>query len=423
MVRDMAKKHPKEKTVKDNPLASAFDSFNATVSGLGSSYQEIKDRIQELNVQISEKNRQLEENFYEVNRLRLFFDSILNSMTDGVIVVDTSGKIVLFNRGAEKLTGFSGNDVLGQSYSKVFGRKVSQRFSPLFTLSQGETLFLEEKELPTKTGQSVPVRYSTSLVADSQKNTLGAVEVFSDLSRIKQLEGEMQRIKTQTALYQMARLMTHEIRNPLGGIRGYVDLIAESFDSEDSRHEMIDHVLKSIARLDEIVANFQLFTRPVKPNFENVNVNEFVEEVLEFFQKNHDLGKRSISIHPCIGTDTESCRARFDPILTEQAIMAVLDNAVKAMRLGGTIRVEVKQKTSVNKQSKELMTIAISDSGEGMTEEVLKDLFTPFFTTREKGLGLGLSLARNFISLQRGEIDVQSEKGMGTTVQIHLPIN
>lgn len=120
----------KKKNKNDTPLAEAFDSFNATVTGLGASYRELKNRIQELNIQISEKNKQLEENFYEVNRLRWFFDSILNSMTDGVIVVDTAGKVVLFNAGAEKMTGFSSEEVLGKAYTKVFGKRVSERFSP-----------------------------------------------------------------------------------------------------------------------------------------------------------------------------------------------------------------------------------------------------------------------------------------------------
>ena len=416
-------RNPRKKQNKHaSPLANAFDSFNASVEGLGSSYQELKERIQELNVQISEKNKKLEENFYAVNRLRWFFDSILNSMTDGVIVVDTSGKIVLFNGGAEKLTGFTSQDVLGKTYTQVFGNKVSERFSPLFTLTGGLPLLLEEKEIQTKSGKSVPVRYSTSLVSDSQNRTLGAVEVLSDLTRIKRLEKEMQQIKTQSALSQMACLMAHEIRNPLGGIRGYVDLIAESFKKDDPRKKMVDHILKSILRLDEIVANFQLFTRPVKPHFDEVDLSHFITDVLTFFEERAGLKEKSIQLAISMDKENRPIRVRIDPILLEQTLLAVLDNAVKAMKMGGVIRVELARDASLQKRGGNVVSIIIADSGEGMSKDVLQELFTPFFTTREKGLGLGLSLARNFISLQRGDIFVESEEGMGTTVTIVLPI-
>jgi len=411
----------KKKNKNDTPLAEAFDSFNATVTGLGASYRELKNRIQELNIQISEKNKQLEENFYEVNRLRWFFDSILNSMTDGVIVVDTAGKVVLFNAGAEKMTGFSSEEVLGKAYTKVFGKRVSERFSPLFTLKNGVSLLLEEKEIIAKSGKSVPVRYSTSLVADNQDRTLGAVEVLNDLTRIKVLEKEMLQIKTQSALSQMALLMAHEIRNPLGGIRGYVDLIAESMDEDDSRREMVNHILESISRLDEIVANFQLFTRPVKPNFVELDFIQFINEVLTFFEQRENLKEKSIQLNENFDALAQPVRVQIDPILMEQALMAVLDNALKAMNIGGVIRIEVCRKPSLKGYVRDQVLLLISDSGEGMSEDVLKNLFTPFFTTREKGLGLGLALARNFISIMRGDIQVESEKGIGTTVTFVLP--
>lgn len=415
------KQSSKKKKTTDHSLAEVFDSFNETMTGLGSSYHELKDRIQELNIQISEKNKQLEDNFYEVNRLRWFFDSILNSMTDGVIVVDTSGKVVLFNRGAENLTGFSGDEVLGKSYTHVFEKRVSERFSPLYTLTNGVPLNLEEKEIKTKSGKPVPVRYSTSLVSDSQDRTLGAVEVFSDLTRIKYLEKEMLQIKTQTALNQMARLMAHEIRNPLGGIRGYVDLIAESMEADDSKREMIDHILKSISRLDEIVANFQLYTRPVKPNFMEQDLKELISEVITFFKKDTNLKGKSIRIVMSSEPEDEIIRVRLDPMLMEQALMAVLDNAVKAMKLGGMIRVNIQKTTSLKRDRRERVTIGVTDSGEGMSEEVRKELFAPFFTTRENGLGLGLALAHNFIALHGGDIIVESELGIGSTVSFVLP--
>lgn len=404
-----------------DPLVHALDSFNTTISSLGTSYRDLKSRIEELNVQISEKNQQLEENFYKVNRLRWFFDSILNSMTNGVIVIDTSGKIVLFNRGAEKLTGYLQKEIIGESYKKIFGRKISERFTPLHTLAKGDALYLEEKELEIKSGASLQVRYSTSLVADSQDQILGAVEVFSDLTRIKRLENEMQQIQTQGALNQMAGLVAHEIRNPLGGIRGYVDLLEESMDKKDTRRKMTDQIIQSVNKLEETVSNFLLFTRPVEPCFKKMDVYRFVKDVCHYFEQSQTMKKNGIRLEQAGGSDIHSIQISMDPILMEQALLAILDNAFKAMKMGGTLNVEIENHKSSGDQKNNYIVIAVSDTGEGMTETVLNQIFTPFFTTRERGMGLGLSLSRNIISLHHGEIFVKSEKTMGTTVSIHLP--
>jgi len=409
----------KRKPNISNSLASAFDSFNTRVADLGESYRELKTQIEKLNLEISKKNQQLEDNFYEVNRLRLFFDSILNSMIDGVIVIDTSGTIVLFNKGAETLTGVSGKQVIGKHYSKLFDKRVSNRFSPLYTLSSGKALFLEEKEMHINNGKVIPVRYSTSLVQDSNNNILGAVEVFSDLTRIKHLEEEMQQIRTQTALNQMAVLVSHEIRNPLGGIRGYVDLIAESLDEDDPRKKMIDQIISSVTRLDEIVSKFQIYTRPVKPHFEKIEFIEFVKDVMDFFVKKHDLEERNIRV--IINVESKvPVYVKLDPILFEQVILAVLDNSLKAMKSGGTLRVGIGENTT-RLSGGTGVSLSISDSGTGMDTSVCKKAFTPFFTTREKGLGLGLALAKNFVNLHRGHITLESEKNIGTTVTIFLP--
>jgi len=419
----MSKRFSKKNNKINDPLVNALDSFNATLSDLGSSYQELMERIRELNTQISEKNQQLEENFYEANRLRRFLNAILNSIADGVVVIDTGGKIVLFNRSAENLTDFSGEEVIGKLYTKVFGKHVSERFSPLYTLTSGVSLLSEEKEIVTKSGKHLPVRYSTSLVTDSQERTLGAVEVFSDLTRIKELEKEMQVIKTQAALNQMVGLVAHEIRNPLGGIRGYVDLLAESMEENDPRRKMVDHIIESIVRLDEIVANFHFYTRPVEPHFVEMDLKTFLRDVLNFFEQKAHIESKSIRLVSNLGSEKEPVKLRIDPVLLEQAVLAVLDNGVKAMKNGGTLRVELQEEKSPGENTRENVSIIITDSGEGMSREVIEKLFTPFFTTRERGLGLGLSLAQNFVSLHRGNIFVDSEKGMGSTVTIVLPKN
>ena len=416
----MGKTEKKKQGSEKHSIVNAFDSFNNSVSELGMNYQQLTQNISALNLQITEKNRQLEENFYKVNQLRWFFDSILNSMTDGLIVIDPEGKIVLFNVGAQKLTGYTGDEVLGRPYREVFSKGFSERFSPLYTLKEGRALYLEEKQLQTKGERPVTVRFSTALVTEGDSQVLGALEVLSDLTRIKRLEKEVLQIKTQAALNQMASLVAHEVRNPLGGIRGYVDLIAESFAEDDPRREMVRHVNDSITRLDEIVANFNLYTRPVKPYFEETELRSYMRDVLGYFLSSELAQEKKIHFTDNVDDLIEPLMVTMDPILIEQAIMAVFTNAVKASEEGGTVHVTLQPRYAGKDPGSEYVALSVRDQGVGMSHEVLQKLFTPFFTTREKGLGLGLALAKNFVSLHHGDILIESELDAGTTVTLIL---
>ncbi len=405
-------------------IADAFDSFNSTLSGLGSSYQGLKDQINALNVQLSEKNEQLEENLQEVDRLRRFLDSILHNLTDAVIVINVQGEIVLFNGSAEKLTGYHKDEILGKSYLEVFGDTVSERFSPVYTLRNNKPLYLEEKEFKHKSGFKLPVRYSTSLVKDNVNQVVGAVEVISDLSRMKRWEAELQRIKTQTALNQMAGLVAHEIRTPLGGVIGYVDLLSESLKDNDESQDMLTQIIDSVKRLEKTVNNFQLYAQPVKPRYEKTDLIKYLNEIIEYFNSTNQLSQKNIQTIFKVEPENDVLVATIDPLLLEQALLAVLDNAMKALPEGGVIRIQVQQKRdSLIAQENRQLCIQISDNGIGMSDEVLDQLFTPFFTTREHGTGLGLALAKNFIKIHHGDIVIQSRPDQGTSVNILLSQN
>lgn len=404
------------------PLAQAFNSFNTVVSDLDSSYEDLKSSIKELNLKISEKNKFLERNFFEVNRIRCFFDSILNSMRDGVIVVDMQGRVVLLNESIKQMTGYSDSEVIGKLYKDVFGKNVSDRFSPLYTLTYSVPLSMEEKEFTAKSGKKIPIRYSTSIVRDSEDKMIGVVEVCNDLTKIKRLEIQMQKIKTQAVLNKMAGLVAHEIRNPLAGIKGCLDLLTESLNKSEEQSKKIQEIYSLIKKLDNIVVNFMTMSQPIKPNFLTTEVLDFIEKVLDYFCFEYNLKEKKISLDVSFPKDLHVLNLNIDPILIEQVLIIVLDNAVKAMNIGGNLQV----RTYVDHKSeddKEKVVIAISDSGCGMSGSVKKKIFNPFFTTRDKGMGLGLSLARNFIKFHDGDIFVESEEGIGTTVQIMLPKN
>jgi len=417
----MSKKDRKDKN-KTVPLAEAFNSFNTVVSDLDSSYEDLKSSIKELNLKISEKNKFLEKNFFEVNRVRCFFDSILNSMRDGVIVVDMQGRVVLLNQSIKQMTGYADSEVIGKQYKDIFGRNVSDRFSPLYTLTNNVPLNMEEKELTAKSGKKIPVRYSTSIVRDSEDEIIGVVEVCSDLTKIKRLEVQMQKSKTQAVLNKMAGLVAHEIRNPLAGIKGCLDLLIESWEQSDKQRKKINEIYSLIKKLDTIVVNFMVMARPIKPNIITTDLIDFLKKVLDYFYSEYELEEKKITLDVSYPDECNVIHLNIDPILIEQVLLMVLDNAVKAMKIGGNLQVSTDVHQKPEDQT-EKVVITVSDSGCGMSGEIKKKIFNPFFTSREKGMGLGLSLAKNFIKFHDGDIRVESEEGIGTTVHIILPKN
>ncbi|MBN1781644.1 PAS domain S-box protein [bacterium] len=408
----------KKKITPDFHFIEAFADFHSEMTDLETSYQALSNEIQTLNKSLSIKTGELETRLEKAHRLQQFLDSILNSITEGVIVIDSRERIVLFNRGAEILTEYSRDSVIGKKYMDMIGSRYTQRFSPGYTLKYGEALLHQEKEIITRSGQKVPVRFSTTPVYDQQGRLSGVVEVMTDLKRLKQLEAVMQRLKTQASLAHMAGLVAHEIRNPLGGLLGHVDLLMQS-QNPGEQQATLDAIKTSINQINHIVNRFQLFSKPVQPHFQSVDLNKFILDVIQIFKKNNQPDPDRILIEFRPVTSKPVPLWNIDPLLMEQVLLDIMDNAEKAIQDRGKIVIRLRKKSKPARDR--AMIISISDSGIGMDDAVLNQLFVPFFTTRARGMGLSLAVARNFVHFHRGEIDIKSEVGRGSTFSIKLP--
>jgi|GEM_PF-2078710 len=216
-------------------------------------------------------------------------------------------------------------------------------------------------------------------------------------------------------LSQMARAIADEIRNPLAGIAGTIsmlqDEVKDRFDTEKLR--TID---SCIERIDSFIEDLYLLTKPVRPSFISIELSAFVERVaLQYFK-----GK-NVAYH-FIGLD-EPVMTRADLVLLQHALTRLLDNAAEAVRAGGEIFISLFLNKPANGSAHQDVSIAIRDTGEGMDEESIKKLFTPFFTTKHEGRGLGLVIARNYVSFHGGTIRIESQRSVGTQVVIDLPVH
>jgi PAS domain S-box-containing protein len=392
-------------------FTESFASFNKITQKLHSAYKNLEEKFEDLNLKLEKTNRELRQSLAEKDRASNYLNNILESLTSGVVAINPKGEITLFNRAAEEILGYKTDEVLGRQYGGVMGSEVKEEMTLPFTLKSRRSHVNEEKEVLTKEGKKIPLGFSTSLLTDNDNNVLGAVEVFFDLSKLKQLEEEITRVRTLAALGEMAATVAHEVKNPLGGIRGFADLLDRDLEGKDPRKKSVQKILEGVETLDKIVLSLLNYTKPIKLDSHQIEFINFIDEVIKFFEI--DLVREKKRIHINRKFTEKMLLCRIDPEQFRQVMLNLLHNATQSMPHGGTIGVEV------NEEGKRAV-LKISDTGMGMSKATLEKLFTPFFTTKEHGTGLGLSTVKKIVEAHRGDIKVESELGKGTTVFVRL---
>ena len=234
----------------------------------------------------------------------------------------------------------------------------------------------------------------------------------------RELESQLNHAERLAALGQMVAGVSHEIRNPLGIIRSTAELLGRMPDSTEAQEKLSGVIIEESSRLDNIVTEFLDFARPQEPNFQECYLEEIINKNLQFLGPEFDKG--NISVRDNI--NGRSFRLRADPQLLYRAFLNIFMNAIQAMENGGTITVAVTEK-------KNHYFVSIEDTGYGISQKNLTKIFNPFFSTKDKGSGLGISIVRNIIEGHNGSIWIESEVGetpgqdnKGTKVFIKLPM-
>jgi two-component system sensor histidine kinase HydH len=271
----------------------------------------------------------------------------------------------------------------------------------LFLLIGGVTGVLSQMERNQRT------RYEESLLRLDESHR----KLKDQTDILFQTEEQLRRADRLSALGELSAGMAHEIRNPLGSIKGAVEILRDDYGPEDAKYEFIQILLKETDRLNHIVQEFLGFARPKQPEFQQADLNQAIESVLtltalEAKKAGVNIEKR---LDPSIGMRS------LDVSLLRQAFLNLVLNAIQAMDHGGVL-------TVASALRGDSIEITIADTGKGISEENRKKLFSPFFTTKKNGTGLGLAITYRIIENHRGTIDVASRPGKGTTFSVKLPI-
>lgn len=398
-------------------LQHAFADFQARAEKLSTAYAAMQDDFRKVNVELDIKNKELAESLKRQMETQTYLNSILQSMNNGVVGVDMNGTITHFNSAAGSITDYSPGEVLTRHYTDIFTRHDTAAES-LMTLVQKESQSRRgEKVTWRKDGTPVPVSFQMEMLRDPQGHVLGAVEILTDLSRIKAMEREVLQSKTMAALGEMSAAVAHEIRNPLGAMGVWASLLGRDLAPDDSRKKLVNKISEGLARLNRIVSNLLVYARPVNTQFHTVRLENLLSETIDFI----DIEIERLA-HP-ITTRKEwdqngTTLIHADPEKIQQVIMNVCLNAIQAMTSGGTLSVSLE---FLKKPESEYVSFRIEDTGVGIETERIGKIFDPFHTTKENGTGLGLAIVKKYIELHAGFIDVQSIVGSGTVVKVYLP--
>jgi signal transduction histidine kinase len=230
----------------------------------------------------------------------------------------------------------------------------------------------------------------------------------------------IQRADRMATIGELASGIAHEIRNPLAGIQGAIQILAEGFPREDPRTQVTDEIQKQIYKLERLVRDLLNYAKPVPANYMPTDINGLVDKVLSFFVTqrgmpvDYKIEKKLFSSLP---------RTMIDPSSMEQAFLNIILNAQKAMPRGGTFTVSTVALPQSKDDGKEVHEVQIifEDTGVGIPGENLSKIFNPFFSTRSDGTGLGLAIAKNIVEQHGGKIGVESQVNVGTKFIITLP--
>ncbi len=357
-------------------LNRAIERFNSASSTLTQYYNILEDRVRVLTGEVEQKKQLL--------------NSILDSIDVGVIFFDREGTVKLMNRAAGDLLHVRAEDITG-----------------------GASIFasIEDDRIVPQQGRPFEALISRSDVSNGEGDNVGHVLIFKDISRLRELERENERNRRLSAMGELVMKIAHEIRNPLGSIELFASLLSEDLRGTGSG-AYADRISTSVRSLVNTLDNMLRFTKGINPRYETCSLPDLFSDIGHEFSDLFNRGKIRYAV---------SCEAplevSLDRGLMRQALINLIINAVQAMPEGGMISVSAGRDPGHSSR----VVLSVRDTGTGMDSETASRIFEPFFSTKDRGTGLGMSIAEAVVAAHGGTVAVRSEEGKGTEFTITIP--
>jgi len=358
----------------------------------------------------------------EVRRKSDFQDKLITSSNDGIVATDEKGDIVIFNPGAAKIFGYSRLEVVRKiNISDLYPREIAEEFR--LGLERKKNVKgpedRQEITIQAKNSEYVPTRFSGTLLYEKDA-VVGSVGFFQDLRKIKRLEQELIQSERLAAIGQTVAGLAHYIKNILSGLKGGAYVVNIGLDKSDTDKLIAGWrmVERSIGRISKLALDLLSFSKAREPEYRDCFPNDVAEDVFELMEMKASRNQ----IEMTRDFDRSIGEGSMDPDSVHRILLNLVSNAIDACIFNGDMskKRQILVKTAL--EGDNIIRFEVTDNGCGMSEEVRKNLFTSFFSTKgSKGTGLGLLVTRKLVEEQKGKIDVISRLREGSSFIIRLP--
>ena len=414
----------KENSKNIEALIKKMEAFNEVAEQLQRSYDELQVRIKKLDLELEDKNKELEKNLVEKEEVKNYLNDILESLTNGVIVVDRSGRITTFNQTAGNLTGLKPQNCLGKTLKEVFPFDLFENLVSRLEKNRRETAY-QDQDITTPDKKIIHARVSASPVWDNHSGQIGTVLILQDRTDLRRLEEFAHRNQRLREMGEMAAGIAHEIRNPLGSIELFASLLKKDLEGDPEKAELVQHIRAGVQNMDRIISTLLLFAKSSQPSRQQCDINLLLAELLDGL----DDIRVPDNIKVVRDFGKEEMLANGDRELLRQVFPNLIRNAIQAMPDGGELRLQTEKalipvsgsESGKDAGARKFITVTVTDTGGGICADDLSKIFNPFFTTKDKGTGLGLAISHNIIKAHQGTIEAVSEEGKSTSFRVKIP--
>jgi len=360
-----------------------------------------------------------------LSRMKQFQREILDNMNNGFLIADAHGKLIALNKAGCEILGFEGDVSRGVPVSKLM-RSESGAECPVDTaLRSGKDFTSYEFFVMTHKGASKLLGLTTNRILGPKGAVTSLIASFTDLTDMARMRQEMQQQDRMAAIGELTASLAHEIRNPVASIRGAMDEMRGNMDSPDMMGRLAKIAIRESDHLNELVTGFLDFARDPNKRHQRVDITPLIEEVRTQCLWKHN-GQNGAGAGGALGIElrlpAEPCEVMANPTQIKQVFTNLCDNAAEAMGGKGQIIITVEMpEVKPDSGTPGPVIIQVEDEGPGIEPNLVARIFEPFYTSKERGVGMGLAICMRLITAHDGTIQAASRPGKGTTFSIRLP--
>lgn len=334
-------------------------------------------------------------------------DLMINTMKNGIMITDARGNVIDFNQFAQKITNRNRESVIGNPVFdfEQFGNYIYEVLKNKKRFEDIELIFTNSLEHRTI------CLFDAMPIFNDKGVLLGAYAQFRDITERCELEKQIMISEKYSAIGKLGAGLAHELRNPLTSVMGFIHLMRERCKAE-SELVQLNLISAELETMKSLISDFVLMAKPASPEMRSCIIEDLIRDTMRFMDSQAIL-KNCFILDQLNTYDTV---LQIDPVQIKQVLINLIQNALDAMPYGGSVSI----RTKIDKDENKIL-ILVKDEGLGITEELKSEIMNPFFSTKDSGLGLGLSICYRIIENHKGQLTFISQVGKGTTFTVALP--